>query len=103
MFRPQRPPDIISRDGRWKIIPAFTVIHVIPLDPKSVQQEQEAKTKGLLHRIIYCRRTYDFAMQEAERLVKNGLAADRIEYIFAEKDELAAIRAGHFDVVPLSD
>lgn len=101
--RPPRPADLISRDKRWKIVPVVSVFSMNPLPAISVAQEEMVKREGPLYRIVYCRRTYDWAMKEADNLVAKGVRPTRIEYVYAERDEVAAIKRGDFEVVPLVD
>lgn len=95
---------MISDDKMWRIVPTFSVFHSRPLEPRNEDERKLAAELGPVYRIVYCRVTYDMALMEADRLVKLGIVKDpsRVEYYFAEKEEMEAIRKGHFTIQQLS-
>ncbi len=95
-MRPTRPRTIVSKDGRFKIVPAIKILKVRTLFPRSEAEAQKRAEHGDLVRIVYSDACYDQAMTEADQIENEGR---RVEFVYAEKDVLESVVAGDFTVV----
>lgn len=99
--KPERPKRIITRDGRWEIIPDVEVLRIQQLDPQTENQRDEIITLGPKVRILYSAKTWKFAMKRVDEIVASGVRPERIECVFAERDTDRALREGRVEVIPL--
>ena len=79
--------------------------HVDVLRVEQIEiSDDEQHTYGPRIRIVYSRSMYDIAMQRADELLERDkrISSSRIEFVFAARDEMYAIRASSFDIELLS-
>lgn len=99
---PDKPKPILSKDGRWRIIPCYSVLRVEPLEPRSQLEADAVKRHGRLYRIVYSSDMYDAAIMRAKDLYTD-LGIKRIEFVLANREEQFAVWRGDYIVVAVND
>lgn len=94
--KPARPVRLISRDGKWEILPTIHLLRCFTVTPKD---ETKADKLDPVTRILYSANLYDDALAMADKLIAGGHNPSRIEMVHAYKEEFSEIARGNFSVV----
>lgn len=98
-----KKPRFISQDGHWEIIPNVEIFRVSEVTPETYDEVKKAEKLGPVMQILYCQKTYSTAIARAKEMVEaEGVLPERIRWVMATRDTVAAILGRKWTIKPLT-